>query len=334
MANLRHRFRNEIMKQFRNGKKLIKAGQGHFYQKSRSHGNFYHAVWSKNSKKALLDSASRTSKIFKELKFSDLDKDNYQARAKAMFDIEKERGYSSGTMSQDMRFLNHYLVGSGVITVKNRLLKKDMGFGSRSSDIGQQRYKNLSSEEWIKENPKKYARWEQPIKFIQDTGLRRSELNGYKLYEVDNQLKALTIGKNGKVRFADVREGKELEVMHFSKVSEVPKISHDQANSLVSNANYAKSVIKNSGQSIYLTKNVPSHIHRAYYAQQLVQELNAKNDYSGEAPYISRRGVVHNSAENYTVGAYTAQYGAWEEVSRSLGHNRLDVLKNYCGIGR
>lgn len=332
-VNLRRLFRCTIFKQYADGIALNRQGKGHYYQKTHGHTSYYKAIWSTNSKRALLGSVERVSNACKKLGIKGFTKDNYKAQARAIFDEEKKH-YGNGTLSQDMRMLNHYLVGTDIATYKGRLVKKDMGFGPRSSDILKQKYKSLSSMEWIKENPEKYRRWEQPIKFIQDTGLRRAELRGYKLFNIDDQLNVLTIGKNGKVRFAEVREGKELEVMKFSGVSEVPKITRDQATQIVNNKGVAKKLIDQEGQSIHLSSHIPSHIHRAYYAQQLSQELTRKNDYSGEAPYKTRRGVLHGAGEDYTIGAFTAQYGAWREVSESLGHNRLDVMRNYCGIGR
>lgn len=334
MKKLSYLFRWVLSKQVSNGETLTKNGMGHYYQKQHGHANYYKAIWSKNSKKALFESANRVSKICKTLNIKTLTSKNYLKNSKAIFAEEKKRGLGAGTMSQDMRFLNHYLVGHDVISFKDRLLKKNMDIEQRSSDIKQQRNKQENSVTWIKNHSNLFERWKEPIKFIQDTGLRRAELGGYKLYEVDNQLKVLTIGKNGKTRFADVLEGKESEVMRFSKVSSVPKISQDQANNLVKYKDQAQQAIKGYGQSIYLSRNIPSHIHRAYYAQKLVQELDAKHDYSQDTPYISRKGAVHSAGEDYSIGNFTAQYGAWREVSESLGHNRLEILKNYCGKGR
>ena len=334
MKNLRHLFRWALFKQVSNGETLTKNGQGHYYQKQHGHANYYKAIWSKNSKKALFESAKRVSDICKKIGVKTLTKDNYRENSRAIFAEEKRQGFSAGTKSQDMRMLNHYLVGQDIIDFRDRLLKKDMNIEQRSSDISKQRNKKENSVTWIANHQSLYERWKEPIKFIQDTGLRRTELGGFKLYEVDNQLKVLTIGKNGKTRFADVLDGKENEVMRFSGVSKIPKISQDQANSLIKYKDQAQQAIKGYGQSIYLSRNIPSHIHRAYYAQKLVQELDAKNDYSQDTPYISRKGAVHNAGEDYTIGNYTAQYGAWREVSESLGHNRLEILKNYCGKGR
>ena len=47
------------------------------------------------------------------------------------------------------------------------------------------------------------------------------------------------------------------------------------------------------------------------------------------------RGVkTINLHQNYRIGAYQAQYGAYYQLSKYMGHNRLDVLQSYLGEGR
>ena len=327
--NVRNRLRTEIYKQFKAGQALTKKGQGHYYQ--REHGNRanYHAIWSIGSKNSLLESCNRVAKYMKNLGYkakTAFTKDVWQA----VFNAEKSDGLSNGTMAQDLRLANHYMIGTG--QNNKNYNRKDFGIGSRSSEIAKQRYKPLTSKEWEERNPHSYELHKDQIEFIRAVGLRRNELRGFKLYDTENGLVALTIGKNGKIRFAEVREGLENEVIRISHAENVPKISNETKNQILNNKNYAKAQIENEGQSVHMPKNVPTHIHRAYYAQQFIKE-HVNNDYA-DMTYTSRKGVEHNGQEEYTIGEYKAPYGAYMELSESLGHNRLEVLKNYLGAGR
>ena len=94
--------------------------------------------------------------------------------------------------------------------------------------------------------------------------------------------------------------------------------------------------------------NVPTHIHRAAYAQNMIQQLNQQT-YTGYRdkiiyyrdglkangkPRYSRGTKQINLHDNYKIGTYVAQYGAFYRLSQYMGHNRLDVLQSYLGIGR
>ncbi len=93
---------------------------------------------------------------------------------------------------------------------------------------------------------------------------------------------------------------------------------------------------------------VPTHIFRAEYAQNKLQELNRKQ-YSGFHEVTKYRRAGHDStgkqlyspyqkklrdSDSYQIGSYRASYGAFFELSQNMGHNRLDVLNAYLGIGR
>lgn len=328
--NLKQIFNQELYRQVKNGRYLNSIGKGHTYQKTRGRVATHDAIWSKGSFKALKSSAKRVAQFAKDQGFKTISDLQSKENLRQIFSAETSASLSAGTQSQDLRLINHVLIGKKLASTQLR--KEDVGIARRSNLIAEQRYKSLTSKEWENTHKIAYKHHREQIEFIRDTGLRRSELDAFKLYKVEKTYKVLTVGKNGKSRFAEVRPGAESAVLEVLGKPQVPSISTQESQKILKNPAYIKSQIQAQGQSIKLSDKIPSHIHRAYYAQQLIQQL-ATRDYSNST-YTTRSGVVHNGNEKYTIGAYTAPYGAFMELSKDMGHNRLEVLKNYLGIGR
>lgn len=328
--NLRQIFNQELYKQLKTGGHLNRIGKGHTYQKQRGRVATHNAIWSQSSFRALKSSAKRVAEFAKDQGFKTISDLQNKENLQKIFTAETAAGLSAGTQSQDLRLVNHILLGKGL--ANTQLKKEDVGIARRSNLIAKQRYKSLSSKEWESTHKIAYKHHKAQIEFIRDTGLRRSELNAFKLYNVNNTYEILTIGKNGKSRFAEVRPGTESAVLEVLGSPQVPSISTEKAQNLLKNPAYIKAQIQTQGQKIKLSDKIPSHIHRAYYAQQLIQQL-ANRDYSSTS-YTTRSGVVHGGNEMYQIGEYKAPYGAFMELSEDMGHNRLEVLKNYLGMGR
>lgn len=328
--NLHQILKNEVYRQLKVGDSLRKAGKGHTYQKTKGRVATHDAIWSQGSFRALKSSAKRVAEFAKNQGFKKVSDLQNKENLRKIFTAETSAGLSAGTQSQDLRLINHILIGKKLAT--SQLRKEDVGIARRSNLIAEQRYKSLTSKEWEQAHQVAYKHHRSQIEFIRDTGLRRSELEAFKLYKVENTYKVLTVGKNGKSRFAEVRPGTESAVLEVLGNPQVPSINAQESQNLLKNPAYIKAQIQAQGQSIKLSDKIPSHIHRAYYAQQLIQQL-ATRDYSSTS-YTTRSGVVHGGNEMYQIGAYKAPYGAFMELSEDMGHNRLEVLKNYLGVGR
>lgn len=328
--NLKQLLTQELYRQVKTGRHLNSIGKGHTYQKTRGRVATHDAIWSKGSFKALKSSAKRVAQFAKDQGFKTISDLQSKENLRQIFSAETSAGLSAGTQSQDLRLINHILIGKKLASTQLR--KEDVGIARRSNLIAEQRYKSLTSKEWENTHQIAYKHHKDQIEFIRDTGLRRSELNAFKAFKINDSYKILTVGKNGKSRFAEVRPGTESTVLKVLGKPQVPSISTQESQKILKNPAYIKAQIQAQGQSIKLSDKIPSHIHRAYYAQQLIQQL-ATRDYSNST-YTTRSGVVHSGNEEYTIGAYTAPYGAFMELSKDMGHNRLEVLKNYLGIGR
>lgn len=328
--NLRQIFNQELYKQLKTGGHLNRIGKGHTYQKQRGRVATHNAIWSQGSFRALKSSAKRVAQFAKDQGFKTISDLQSKENLQKIFTAETSAGLSAGTQSQDLRLVNHILLGKGL--ANTQLKKEDVGIERRSNLIAEQRYKGLNSKEWENTHQIAYKHHTDQIEFIRDTGLRRSELNAFKAFKVNNSYKILTVGKNGKSRFAEVRPGTESTVLRVLGNPQVPSITSREAQKMLEKPAYIKAQIQTQGQKIKLSDKIPSHIHRAYYAQQLIQQL-ANRDYSSTS-YTTRSGVVHGGNEEYQIGAYKAPYGAFMELSEDMGHNRLEVLKNYLGTGR
>lgn len=328
--NLHQILKNEVYRQLKVGDRLRKAGKGHTYQKTKGRVATHDAIWSQGSFRALKSSAKRVAEFAKNQGFKKVSDLQNKENLRKIFIAETSAGLSAGTQSQDLRLINHILIGKKLAT--SQLRKEDVGIARRSNLIAEQRYKSLTSKEWEQAHQVAYKHHKDQIEFIRDTGLRRSELNAFKAFKMNNSYRILTVGKNGKSRFAEVRPGTESTVLRVLGNPQVPSITSQEAQKMLEKPAYIKAQIQTQGQKIKLSDKIPSHIHRAYYAQQLIQQL-ASRDYSSTS-YTTRSGVVHNGADMYQIGAYKAPYGAFMELSKDMGHNRLEVLKNYLGVGR
>ena len=266
-------------------------------------------------------------------------------------------GYSASTIGADALLINHLMIGSGSWKTSQRLEKSKLpNMPRRSTLLVKQRQKPLSSREWIVANPKLYEKYKQQIDTIRAFGLRRREITGgtsyngrdglgdRSLYKTkDGRLLAVVLGKGGKLRWTECRHDlqKEMEQIYGSKIhpiDEKPKNLREFRHNLKINKPFYKP----------FSHSVPTHIHRAAYAQAMIKQLNQQT-YTGfrdktiyyrdgfkknGKPRYSKGTKQINLRDNYKIGTYTAQYGAFYKLSQYMGHNRLDVLQSYLGIGR
>ena len=158
----------------------------------------------------------------------------------------------------------------------------------RSTLLSKQRLKPLSSKEWISANPKLYTKYKDQIDTIRAFGLRRREITGgtsyngrdglgdKSLYKTkDGHLFAVVLGKGGKVRWTECRWDlqAEMEKIYGSKIrpmADGPKTLEDFKHNLQINIPFYKP----------FSHSVPTHIHRAAYAQNMIQQLNQQT-YTG-----------------------------------------------------
>lgn len=352
MKNLRQLFRSELIRQRKTGARVrrstIKAGKG---------GKMadYRHIYSDNSYK---DHWARAQCFAQYLRTQTSIRKYDEISPEAAIEYLKaqlEAGYSASTIGSDALAINHLMIGAGYWAENQRIIKSKIpGMPKRS--VVYQRYKPLTSQEWRDRNHDLYSKYKDQIDLIRAFGLRRRELSsgtslngkdgiGPKtLFRAKNGLLvAQAMGKGGKLRFAEVREDmtEEMEAKYgryARPISSAAKSDKQFRNMIKHNKPFFSS----------FAHRVPTHIFRADYAQNKLRELNHRH-YSGFHTVKKYRRAGHDSSgkqryepylkrlddsKTYQIGAYRAQYGAFFELSQSMGHNRLDVLLSYLGTGR
>ena len=357
--NLRHTFRTILIEQRKAGLKTSR------HQIKKAHNRKtadYHHIFSDNSYRKHWARAQRFADFCKKNNVKKL-KEITPDFAKKYLIYERDQhvngyeGYSASTIGADALVINHIMIGTGEWKTEQRLQKSKLpDMPKRSTLLSKQRLKPLSSKEWISANPKLYTKYKDQIDTIRAFGLRRREITGgtsyngrdglgdKSLYKTkDGHLFAVVLGKGGKVRWTECRWDlqAEMEKIYGSKIrpmADGPKTLEDFKHNLQINIPFYKP----------FSHSVPTHIHRAAYAQNMIQQLNQQT-YTGYRdkiiyyrdglkangkPRYSRGTKQINLHDNYKIGTYVAQYGAFYKLSQYMGHNRLDVLQSYLGIGR
>lgn len=351
--NLRHVFRSELIRQRRAG--ALHGSRGAIKRSKGGKMAQYGRISSDNSYKDHWARAQRFAQYLRtQTSIRKLDEITPEVAVQYL-KAQRDAGYSASTIGADALAINHLMVGSGHWAENQRILKSKIdGMPKRSTTY--QRYKPLTSQEWRDRNPKLYQNYKDQIDLIRAFGLRRRELssgtslNGkdgigpLTIFHAKNGLLvAQTMGKGGKIRFAEVRKdmADEMETKYGRYARPI--------SSAAKNGSQFRRMIKHN-QPFFrsFAHRVPTHIFRADYAQHKLLELNQKHytgyhmvkkyrragtDSNGKTrhvPYLKRL----NDGDEYQIGAYKAQYGAFFELSANMGHNRLDVLNAYLGTSR
>lgn len=357
--NLRHIFRSELIKQRQNG---IKTTRQQIKKAHNGKMSDYHHIFSDNSYKKHWSRAQKFAEFCRQNNIKKMEQITPSFAQKYLLyerdqNINGYQGYSASTIGSDALMINHLMIGSGHWITGQRIQKSKLpNMPKRSTLLVKQRQKPMSSREWITAHPHTYAQYKKQIDTIRAFGLRRRELTGgsskngrdglgdRSIYQTkDGRLFAIIQGKGGKIRWTECRRDlqSEMKQIYGKKIrpfSERPKSKADFRHNLKINQPFYRS----------FDHNMPTHIHRAAYAQHMINQLN-QQAYSGFKPQIIyyRDGIKLNGQVRYSkgikkinlhdeckIGIYKAQYGAFYQLSKYMGHNRLDVLQSYLGIGR
>lgn len=221
-------------------------------------------------------------------------------------------------------------------TLKYQKLEEMLSVRSDSRDV----YKDLTADEWIKANPKDYEKYKDTIEVIEAFGLRRRELkdlNSYSFFvDKHNKIYVQTIGKGGKYRVSA-----STNALNDQMLARFKSYARNIDNVSCNKPTYLKSALN----SVYLnlpyanSHMLPMHIFRAKYAQTKVQEqieyyltvreqlnLPLKGKYRGYSRLKSKDDL---EGIDIQIGLFKGPAQAFIDVSRELGHNRLDVLIHY-----
>lgn len=260
-------------------------------------------------------------------------------------DVEKyvrecaENGLSKKTIESRIGAINKVMLVSGRWENENRVILSKIE-GITAKKLPTKVYKDLTAKEWQDRNPKQYENNRELIDTVQAFGLRRREareLNAQSfLIDDKGKMYVQTVGKGNKYRIAPVCDSEMNEQM--KKRWGVQAIPLQQANE-----ERFRRVLRDEDQRLNLKgangHNFGLHIHRSEYAQRYLQERIKQLDGQRGGVERSYKGYSHLKTRGKSLGdldAYCVKIGTFEgsarafmEVSRALGHNRLDVLAKY-----
>lgn len=255
---------------------------------------------------------------------------------------QADKGMSKKTIQSDLTAINKVMTVTNSWTDKDKKYLKDYKNISIKESINNT-YKRLTSEEWEKKYPKKYETYRGTIEVLKNTGLRANELKelNTKSFIIDtktNELYVQTIGKGGKYRISPVLNSSD--TLSYIRIEPIKRDIESMKNNLERSERDFKYALQDAKKDKSLRLNLkgsnghhlPKHINRAYYARKLLErEIKA---YESLETVYKGYTTLKEEKDNYSkydiqVNGYKGNAQAFLNVSKAIGHNRLDVLRSY-----
>lgn len=246
------------------------------------------------------------------------------------------QGYAKKTIESRIGAVNKIMVASGRWNFENRVILskiEDLDVKNLKKNV----YKDLTGKEWVERNEKTYQNYKNLFDTVQSFGLRRKEVvelnkNSF-LIDKNGKMYVQTVGKGGKYRICESADEKSNELMK--------KLYGNLAKPLESaNQEVLERSIRDESKRIRITgancHKFGLHIHRAEYAQKLLkskiraENSNIQRTFKGYS-HLKTKGMKKEDLDKIEVkiGTFKGSASSFLEVSRNLGHNRLDVLLKY-----
>ena len=260
-------------------------------------------------------------------------------------DVEKyvrecaENGLSKKTIESRIGAINKVMLVSGRWENENRVILSKIE-GITPKKLPTKVYKDLTAKEWQDRNPKQYENNRELIDTVQAFGLRRREvreLNAQSfLIDDKGKMYVQTVGKGHKYRIAPVCDGEMNEQMKERWGNQAIPLQQASEERF-------RRVLRDEDQRLNLKgangHNFGLHIHRSEYTQRYLRERieqleeqrgGVERSYKGYS-HLKTRGKSLDDLDAYRIkiGTFEGSARAFMEVSRALGHNRLDVLAKY-----
>ncbi|GLB46023.1 hypothetical protein WR164_00050 [Philodulcilactobacillus myokoensis] len=312
-STIQHELKRELFNQYKNG-----VNNSRDEDKSREHKfGILNKIYTKQSLKVHL---SRVKSFYKWAKSN-------QIKAYKLNDIkpkmvadylnyQQKIGRSPWTISADLLMFNHTEVGSGNwnSSLTKKKIKDDYGYKlqrRQSKLITHSR--GYTGKSWIQNHKREYERYKDPIDIARAFGLRRDEIIGNHTSHgvrassfVNNhgKMQVQTIGKGGKYRVANCLGSYNQNMLN--------KYGNRAISEPLGKDDLKKKWAKEKPLFNANARDVGFHAFRSEYAINRFEELNTGKD---------------NNQIN--INGYVGDKSAFEQVSKDLGHNRLDVLKSY-----
>lgn len=231
-----------------------------------------------------------------------------QSDVEEYLEFRKNEGLSHRTLAADVTAINHLLRG-------NNSAEHDT---YRLSRLGIEGNKERINNRLDRANNSIPAKYDAQIDFIRMTGLRREELENVgtrSLYSVQNDVFVVTKGKGGRIRYTQVNDALKggflaiygEHIIERQHVSQLPQTKQDIQN------------IWRKQDKLFedkVPKKYPLHIYRVEYAQTRFNELQQNGNY-------------RKHGETVEINGFRADKGVFIDLTKNLGHNRIDVLRSY-----
>lgn len=288
-----------LNKQYEKGK-----GQSRFKDKKKSGHAQYGKIYSKQS---WIKHKSAISRFGHWLKNKEV-KSFWAVNPEHVREFLKEQealGKSYKTITSYQTAINHVFFGSGR-SDHEKYSAHELGIEKKF-----ERKNNLLNREDRPAIPTKY---DVQVNLIRNTGLRRAEAEkvGTKsFYRLRDDYYVTCIGKGGRPRITKILDsGKESFRKEYSDY--IIKVKSKEE--IPTKKDEIQEVYRT--QKELYTDKIPLkyglHIYRADYAQNLHRELTKSLKY-------------HHHGVQFEVNAYSGDIGLFHEISKNLGHNRVDT---------
>lgn len=260
--------------------------------------------------------------------------------------IEKlnEQGLSKKTLQARISAINKVMGkrwDSELDENGNKIEKPTLtNMGIKVEKTDENSYKHLTAEEWKKENFEKYENYQNTYDTVSAFGLRKNELKelnerSFLIDEKNNKIYIQTIGKGGKYRIAECTEkmNEKMIELYGDKANRVNgvKVVKNAKRELERDINGRSERLNLKGSK---SNQHSWHIFRSEYAKTLLNEkiehYDRKFKYKQGYSTINVIKQENDLKDIHTqIGAFKGSAMAFVEVSRNLGHNRLDVMLRY-----
>lgn len=280
--------------------------------------------------------------------FADWVHENYKMRSVGKITPEHVEKYIKELNGQGMsKKTLQSRIGAINKTMGKRWSEKEKPILSKMNieviSVKENSYKQFTAQEWRDRNEKRYGNYKETFDTVSAFGLRKKELRelNQKSFLIDKNGKIFvqTIGKGGKYRIAECTKEKNDEMVELykknsQKIGDITSFKQDKK--------FLERAIKTDNLKLDLrgSKNERNswHIFRSEYAQKLLEEKIERYNNLLNENYKSKQGYStinvlkqeNELKEIYTqIGKYRGSALAFVEVSRNLGHNRLDIMLRY-----
>lgn len=319
--SIKHQMDSELLRQYRNGR-------GHARNDFKgSTGRFadYSMIYSDNSLKTHRGRVKQFSLWLRQNHGEVREMQEISREIVAEWAADEQTfGKSAWTVSSDLLAMNRVMVGSGAWAVP--MTKKEASEAShtalkrrRLEDITHNR--RWSASDWVAMHQDNYDHYREQVELARAFGLRRSEIlgsdhyaRGVRLesfwYDETGTMRVSVVGKGGRFRAAPVLD-KWAPTMarRYGRAARRNQAIRDKQDLL--------QMFTHKSQLYQGVKHdLPFHIFRSEYAVAMYDQL--------------KKGWPDSEQDQLmTINGFEGPESLFEDVSRALGHNRTDVLKNY-----